>query len=39
MGNMLKENGTDEAVVAIKRYFDNNGQLDEEYFTDNVKLT
>ena len=39
MGNILKENGTDEAVVAIKRYFDNNGQLDEEYFTDNVKLT
>lgn len=39
MGNMLKENGTDEAVIAIKRYFDNNGQLDEEYFTDNVKLT
>ena len=39
MGNILKENGTDEAVIAIKRYFDNNGQLDEEYFTDNVKLT
>lgn len=39
MGNILKENGTDEAVLAIKRYFDNNGQLDEEYFTDNVKLT
>lgn len=39
MGNILKENGTDEAVIAIKQYFDNNGQLDEEYFTDNVKLT
>lgn len=39
MGNILKENGTDEAVIAIKRYFDNNGQLDEEYFTDSVKLT
>lgn len=39
MGNMLKENGTDEAVIAIKQYFDNNGQLDEEYFTDDVKLT
>lgn len=39
MENMLKENGTDEAVIAIKHYFDDNGQLDEKWFTDNVELT
>lgn len=38
MENILKENGTDNAVIAIQQYFGNDGQLDEEWFVDNIEL-
>ena len=38
MKNILKENGVDNAVIAIQKYFGNDGQLDEEWFVDNIEL-